>query len=254
MTRKEQLLIQNYLDGELSKTDNNLVEGLIKDNPELRRYYEDLSLIESALSEDEQSKADIDLKDQIMNEILKNKQEEMKPLRTERVFDRLFPNLRWNIAYAFVFGIVIGALVVTLATKQTINENIQDSYFSGAMSNSISGDVFSLPIDMPGMHINISADKLQENYYKVLVDVNTEEPGMVNMTFNKSGFYIQSIKMLKESNDCRITSNRSSVQMFNQGENKFLILMKKLSYLPEEINVQVFLDEMIKYENTVTIN
>ena len=117
MTKKEQLLIQNYIDGELSSEDNILVEGLIKDNPDARKYYEDLNLIEGALSEDAPGIADIDLKDQIMNEILKNNQKEMRPVRTESAFDRLFPNLRWNIAYAFVLGIVIGAMVVVVKSK-----------------------------------------------------------------------------------------------------------------------------------------
>jgi len=254
MTGKEQILIQKYIDGELSPQEKIVVDGLIKNNIDAKKYYDDLNSIESMLKEDAQDKVSIDLKDQIMNEILRNEQRKDHPVKVENALDRIFPNPRWNVAYAFVLGIMIGALIFTLAPKQVNIEDIPESNLAGSMSNSSTGSAFILPVDIPGIHLNINADELQENYYKILVEVMTESPGMVNLSFNKSGFYLQSIKMLKENSECRITSNRSSVQMFNRGENKFIILMKKLSYLPEDINIQVFLDEMIKYENVVTIN
>ncbi len=254
MTSKEQMLIQRYIDGELSSKEKLAAENLINNNGEAKKYHEDIISIDNALDEGAKSQVEIDLKERIMNEILRKEKTRESTIKAGSVFDRIFPNLRWNIAYAFVMGIIIGAIVVVLVPKQESVDDIPNSLLSGTISNNISGDLFSLPVDLPGLHLNINADKLQENYFKVLVEVMTEEAGMVNLSFNRSGFYMQSIQMLKQNNDCRIISNRSSVQFYNKGENTYILLMKKLSYLPEDINIQVYQEEAVKYENVVTLN
>ncbi len=254
MTVKDQILIQKYIEGNLSPQEIIIAEDIIKNNDDAGKYYEDLNSIESVLKEGAEIKVNINLKEQIMNEIHRNNEQKVHSVKTDKLFDRMFPSVRWSIAYAFILGIIIGALVVALVPKKDNLKDIDESQLSGSMLNSITGNAFNLPVEIPGIHMNIIADRLKENYLKIIVDLQNEIPGMVNLSFNKSGFYLQSIQILEENDECRITSSRNSVQMFNTGENKFIILMKKLSYLPEDINIQVFVDEIMKYENIVTIN
>lgn len=254
MNKKEKILIQKYIDGDLSASEKEVVENIIRNNTDAEKYYNDLLSIDNLLKQESNESYKIDLKDQIMKEIQKNDSIEEYTVNKESFYNKLFPNLRWRIAYAFVFGIIIGALIVALMPRKDSIKDLDESQLSGSISNNASSNVFTLPVDIPGVKLNITSDKLKENFIKILIDLKTDEPGMLSMSFNKSGFYLQSFRMLKENNECRINNNRNSVQLYNYGENVYVLLMKKMTQLPEDLNIQLFQDQMIKYENTVTIN
>jgi hypothetical protein len=253
MTRKNQILIQQYIDGDLPEEKIKDIQHLIDKNSDAKKYYEEMKQVNDAIAGSVDKDIKVDLKDKIMNRIQGSETKNVYTVKTSNQTRAIFPNRHWNVAYAFILGIVIGALIVTFMPGEEGVDDIPESQISGSVSGNASGDIFSIPVDLPGVDLNIRADKLKENFYKIVIELFTEDQGMLNLSFNKSGFYLQSIQMLKQNPDCRITTNRSNVQMYNRGDNVYVLLIKKLSYLPEEMNIQVFLDETIKYENTVTI-
>lgn len=254
MTQKHQILIQKYVDGELSLDEKIFIESLINDNPDARSYYQDIKSVQESLEEGAKHVVDIDLKEKIMKEIRKTETQNVYSMKSSYGSINVFGKMRWNIAYAFILGLIVGAFIIVLVPKKDNLKDIDESQISGSILSNMRGNAFTLPVDIQGAHLNLSADKLNENYFRILIEVQTDDQGVVNLSFNKSGFYLQSMKMLGENDQCRMASNRTSVQLYNAGENSYILLMKKLSYLAEEIKIQVYLDEMMKYENVVVIN
>lgn len=253
MTKGEQILIQRYIDNELNVSDKQKVEDLINNNPGAKKYFEDLQSVNNALLEVNEDDKEVDLKDKIMAQINNINTQKVYTMNQHSVSKRLLPNVRWRIAYAFIIGLIVGAVVVAVVPRHDKINDVPESQLRGSISGNIGSEMVSVPVDLPGINLTIKADKLKEDYYKIVLDVFTEEQGMVNLYFNKSAFYLQSIQMLRENTDCRITTNRASAQMYNRGDNVYVLLIKKLNYLEEEISLQVYLDEMLKYENSFTL-
>ena len=251
--QKIEKLVQRYLDGDVSVKEKKYVEGLIKDDPSVKEYYEQMKLLEEDLYLDAQSIEGVNLKDDVLNEIQLIKMKERRVKDDPGFIEKLFPNNRLNIAYAVVLGIIIGFLIFSPFIKQKDQTSIPESDLYGSISHEAT-TAFTLPIELTSVKVRLNADYLPQGFIRISMDIFSEEQIRIRFSFNKDNFQPWNMKVISANSECRMLSGYNSVEVINKGENRYFILLKKMNHLEEQIEVRVFSDELLIYENVVTVN
>ena len=251
--RKIEKLVQRYLDGDVSVKEKKFVEGFIKDDSSVKEYYEQMKLLEEDLYLDAQSIEGINVKDDVLNGIQLMKMKKAVIKDDFGFFERMFTNNRLNIAYAVVLGIIIGFLIFSPAIRQKGQVSIPESDLYGTISHEAT-TAFTLPIELPSVKVNLHADYLPQDFIRISMDISSEEQIRIRLSFNKDNFQPWNMKVISANSECRMLSGYNSVEVINKGENRYFILLKKMNHLEEQIEVRVFSDESLIYENVVTVN
>ena len=84
--------------------------------------------------------------------------------------------------------------------------------------------------------------------------MESEEVTRTRFSFNKNDFNVWTYKVIEQQFDCRILSNYNAVEVVNVGKNSYIILLKKLNHLDNEIKVEVFSGDRTVYQHILTIH
>ena len=251
--RKIEKLVQRYLDGDVSFKEKKYIEGLIRDDQSVKEYYEQMKLLEEDLYLDAQSIEGVNIKDNVLNEIQLMKMKKSVINDGSGFIEKMFANAGLNIAFAFVVGLIIGFFIFSPAIRQTDQPSIPESDLYGTISHEAT-TAFTLPIELPSVKVSLNADYLPQDFIRISIDVSSEEQIRLRLSFNKDNFQPWNIKVINADPECRLFSDYNSVEVINKGENKYFVLLKKMNHLEDQIEIRVFSNDLLLYENVVTVN
>jgi len=251
--RKIEKLVQRYLDGEVSVRERKVVEGLIKDDSSVKEYYEQMKLLEEDLYLDARSIEGINIKDDVLKDIRLMKMKKAVIKDDSGFFEKMFANNSLNIAYAVVLGLIIGFFIFSPAIRQKDRSSIPESDLYGTISNEAT-TAFTLPIELPSAKVSINADYLPQDFIRISIDISSEEQIRMRLSFNKDSFQPWNMKAISANSECRLLSDYNAVEVINKGENRYFVLLKKMNHLEEQIDIRVFSNDLLVYENEVTVN
>ncbi len=252
--RKIEKLVQRYLDGEVSVKEKKFVEGLIKADPSVKEYYDQMKLLEEDLYLDAQSIEGANIKDEVLNEIHRMNIKKITIRDGSGFIEKMFANNRLNIAYAVVLGLIIGFFIFSPAIRQKDHSSIPESDLYGTIHSNEATTAFTLPIELPSIKVSLNANYLPQDFIRISIDVSSEEQIRLRLSFNKDNFQPWNMKVISADPECRLLSGYNSVEVINKGENRYFILLKKMNQLEEQIEIRVFSNDLLLYENVVTVN
>ena len=246
-------LILRYIDGELNDRDKDTAAELLKTNDAAAKFYDDMKKLDQILEEDKFQPEEVDLTDLIMSEI--NQIETDKPRnKTEGLWSRFFPEPRWNVAYALILGIIIGFLLFSPLIRPDVGSSVTDLDEIGTMYDIDAKPAFKVPLAFDGINAEITAHLLSDDFVRIIVEMTSEEVTRTRFSFNKSDFNVWTYKVIEQQFDCRILSGYNTVDVVNIGKNSYIILLKKLNHLDNEIKVEVFSEDRTVYQDILTIH
>ncbi|MCK4677866.1 MAG: hypothetical protein KAT48_07025 [Bacteroidales bacterium] len=251
--RKIEKLVQRYLDGDVSFKEKKYVEELIRDDPSVKEYYEQMMLLEEDLYLDAQSIEGVNLKDDVLNEIQIMKMKKKIIKDDAGFFEKVFANTRLNIAYAFALGLIIGFFIFSPAIRQKGQPSIPESDLYGTISHEAT-TAFTLPIELPSVKVSLNADYLPQDFIRISMDISSEEQIRLRLSFNKDNFQPWNMKVISADPECRLLSDYNSVEVINKGENRYFVLLKKMNHLEEQIEIRIFSNDLLLYENIVMVS
>jgi len=242
--------ILKYIDGNLDPGLIEKMETLMKENSEAEAFYQKMLKLDNMLKKDKQKSEKVDLSDGIMDEIL-----EMERLQERSVgqgwLAKLFPNTGWNVAYALVLGIIIGFFVFSPVLRpKTDTFNIDEI---GTLYDVNAQHAFNLPINLEDVNAEINVHNLSEDFVQIVVQMSSEENAKMRFSFNKSSISIWSFRPLSQNMDCKVLTGYNSLEIMNTGDNTYIILLKMLSELEEQVKVEVFSNDAHLYETILEI-
>lgn len=129
---KDELLIQNKIDGSLSAGEEIWFDKLIENSPQARKFYEDLLILQKAMESDSKSIPSVDFTEEIVPAV-KSKQKPPKPEMSTSQFWIFLTNANF-MAYAAILlvGLVIGSLVTNRGIPS--GQMPDERQFSGTIS------------------------------------------------------------------------------------------------------------------------
>jgi hypothetical protein len=167
---KDELIIQNKIDGNLSVEEEIWFKELIENSPPARKFYEDLLSLQHVLGMDSKSIPPVDFAEEILP-VVKSKQKPPKHEMDTRQFWAFLSSVNF-MAYAAILmvGLFIGSLMTYLGNSN--NQPADERQFSGTISA------------LPAMNFDYNKDGTQIKIQELLtpkvkiatVFIHTEEP------------------------------------------------------------------------------
>jgi hypothetical protein len=249
--RKQKKYIQQFIDGELSPDRKSYVEELLKRDPEAKSYYEVLLKVDEMLKEDAASRESIDMEHVILSQIQQTKQTGIPYPVKKHWTEIIWPSPQWGIGYALVLGILLGVFILSPFLKIRNWKSAPDSELAGSMASL--STAFNLPINLPGITASITAGYASENFLRIEVNVQSDDLTQIRMTYDRDQFSLWTLKAIDQNPECGILADYGSVEVINKGENSYLVLLRKLSGLEENIRIEVFSNNVRQYDNNVIV-
>lgn len=261
--RRTKKLIHRYLEGNISPKDKQKLHDLMPENPEISTFIEEMMALETSLHEAARQQPRIDLVEPIMQSV--REKEKISPVHQQmrdhhtyshtlvKVVGQLFPSHPWNLAYSFIAGLIIGIIIFGVVSRQERAISFTEWEVSGSMVDKHAVEIAVVPVILPALEANIKAYRLPQDFTQVIVEVTSETSSLINISFRSSGFQVWSLKSVESKPDCHIMAGYSSIEIGNLGGNTYLILMKKLTDMEEELIVSIYTDGHLDYTTRLPI-
>jgi hypothetical protein len=259
-----QRLIQQYIDGDISSRGKEKLERMLASDQEARDYLDSMEALDSVLSDDMEEKTEIDLKDTIIQAInqlnpalsvTSNAWQKQKPASRFHTFlENIFPDPRLNITYGFFGGILVGFVLFFLVFNWQQSDKLSDAGLSGTFGLEPSSNTQVIPIDAAEISARIRIDYLRQDYIQITYEINSEKPSNTKLSFNSSNIEIWDVKALMTKPGCGIMNGYQLVEIGNTGQNSYLVLVKKLTSLREELPLEIYIEGNLVYNNTLVLN
>jgi hypothetical protein len=110
-----------------------------------------------------------------------------------------------------------------------------------------------LPVDLPDVKLNLSANPLPQNFTQLNLEVISDASSIIQLMFNTTSFQVWSLRSMESKPGCQIMAGYNYVEIGNQGQNSYVILLKKLTTIEEELTVSIFLDGNLEFNTLVKI-
>ncbi|MDQ1265181.1 MAG: hypothetical protein QG635_331 [Bacteroidota bacterium] len=245
MSEKEilQELIMKALDGTCSPTEKSELEAAFTANRESKDMFEQEAVITNLLESDAAVNYDIDIKDIVLNKIGINKSNNKSAKFSQ--FWELFSAGYFRYGFAASCGIA-ATILFFLIFKVNIDStatNITGDEIIGMMANDESyqglkaGDAIN--IDVPEIKANAQA-----LYFKnlALVNLSISSGGMtmLEIDYDVNNIILQGIKPISTNPSGNISVASNLIQINTIDVNKYQILFKNVSNLPDMINIRIY--------------
>ncbi|MDD5507815.1 MAG: hypothetical protein PHD25_05725 [Bacteroidales bacterium] len=256
-------MLRSYLEGDLAEKERKQFEIELSENNEWRDFLEEMKAIDRILSEPDTSAPQADLLDPIMNAIRQNKDiyaENPEPLHEksakntwQNALNRIFPNPQWNVAWGFIAGMVIGVAVMSLFHLKQPSETVSEMDATGSLATRDTKGTVLLPVDLPEIKLNLTANPLPQNYTQLNLEVISGTSSIIQLMFNTTSFQIWSLRSMESKPGCQIMAGYNYIEIGNQGHNSYVILLKKLTTIEEGLTVSIFLDGNLEFNTQVKL-
>lgn len=253
VTKKIKKLVQYYLDGELSGRDLLFIEELLKSNEEVRKYLDEMKSLNELLLEDARKEHTVSMKEQVMNAIVRKPSKKIQSTAKPAFFEIVFGNYKWNLAYVFVAGLIIGFFIFSPVFKSSLKNQLQHEDIQGNLYQPENKALFSIPFHSDDLKINISGQELEKNFINISSEISSLSEVHVRISFDPSSFQVWSVKAISQHQNSRILSNMDAVDILSEGDNKFMLLLKKNNSLAQNIKVDVYRDDTLLYTEKITL-
>jgi len=225
---------------------------LLATNDEAKQFYDEMTKLDQILEEDKFQPKEINLTDSIMDEI--NQSHHAQKVGAKgNIWNKLFPDPRWNVAYSLILGVIIGFLLFSPLIRPDLSSSDFDIDEIGTMYDANAKPAFEIPVELENINARFTAYHLANDFVKVVVEMTSEKEARARFSFNKNDFNVWTYKVLEQKFDCRILTGYGSVEVINTGKNTYLILLKKLNHLQNEIKVEIFSEDQSLYQDILTI-
>ena len=252
LDRKTEKLVQRFLDGDISAGDKEYVEELIKNDPYVMEYYEQIKELQELLYSDAKNTESVDLKVDILNKIHLMDMQKKQVKGDTNIIEKLFPSRKLNIAYAVALGVIIGFLIFGPVLWEK-DPSLEDD-LSGTIYDKDARPAFKLPVKLSGVTVNIDGHYLPGNLIRITMDVNSEKLSRTRLSFNKDNFHVRHMKVAGQDPAGRLLVSDASVEAINVDKNTYIILLKKLNQPEDQIKIEIFSGEQLLYEKIVKVN
>jgi hypothetical protein len=175
---KDELLIQNKIDGNLSAEEEIEFRELIETSPHARKFYEDLLSLQHALGMDSKGIPPVDFVEEILH-VVKSKQKPPKPEMDTRQFWAFLSQINF-MAYAAILlvGLFIGSLMTYLGNSN--NQLTDERQFSGTIS---ALSAMNFDYNQDGTQIKIQ-ELITPKVKIATIFIHTEEPVQCSISGN----------------------------------------------------------------------
>ena len=157
---------------------------------------------------------------------------------------------------SFILGAALTILII-LSIFPVDNDklDLSEKDLLGTMynANSASSSSQSLKINIEQVNSDINVSNLSQGYIQVLAEISSPEVINMKFIFNNNNFKVYGLRPIIQNNESSMSSNFGSVIISNHGENKFVFLLKSENRLQDKIDIKIFSDEFLIYENSITV-
>ncbi|MBP6977143.1 MAG: hypothetical protein PHD61_10790 [Bacteroidales bacterium] len=257
INRKYKRLIRKHFEGDLSPKERDRLEKGMQEVEGVKAYFESMSRVDELLTDSAVEISGTDLKDSVMQSIrqLQTDEQTRAGMRKSppdmnpwvRTMSQAFVNPHWNLAYAFIAGILITSLLFSLVFDRSSSGSFSEQDLTGAMSNNHSAATLTLPVELPDVKIDLQAYSMPQDFIQVTLDIDSEKPCLINLFYNNSAFQVWSLRAMQNNPHCEILSAYKEIRIGNSGRNSYTLLLKKLTYVGEEIILDLYIEGNLEY-------
>jgi hypothetical protein len=256
-------ILRQYLEGTLSGEDRKRLEKELAENSELKACLDEMIQLDEMLTETAKESPKIDLRDAIMNAIHQKRtvyerdtrafprQVGMSPLK--KLMNRLFPNPQWNVAWGFIAGVIAGVAVLSLSHLREPSGVVSEMDAAGTFASKDAKEIVLLPVDLPSVKLKLTSNTLPQNFTQLNMQVTSEISSLIQLSFNTSSFQVWTLRSIENKQNCQILAGYNFVEIGNQGQNTYVILLKKLTSVEEELSVSIYQDGNLEFNTLINI-
>ncbi len=263
ISQKNKRMLRLYLEGNLTDTEKLQFEKELAVNTELSALLEDMNQVEHLLESSAASSTKADLLEPIMNSVWKlgKVYERKQRLQDDQIAagtwqktaNRIFPTPHWNLAWGFIAGVIVGVAILSFFHPRQPSGGFSEMDATGTFAQKDATGFLILPVDLPAVKLNLAANPLPQSFIQLNLDVSSEENCLVQLSFNTSSFQVWSLRQVGNKPNCQILAGYNYVEIGNLGQNSYIILLKKLTTIEEELSVSIFRDGNLEYNSQVKI-
>jgi hypothetical protein len=258
----KKILLQ-YLEGTLSGEDRKRLERELAENSEWKACLDEMIQLDEVLTDDARESPKIDLSDPIMNAIHQKmtvyegdtgtipRQVMVSPWK--KTMNHLFPNPQWNVAWGFIAGVIAGIAVLSLFHLREPSGVVSEMDATGTFASKEAKETVLLPVDLPTVKLNLTSNTLPQNFTQLNMQVTSEKSSLIQLSFNTSSFQVWSLRPVENKQDCQILAGYDYIEIGNRGQNTYIILLKKLTTVEEELSVSIYQDGNLEFNSQIKI-
>ncbi len=166
-------------------------------------------------------------------------------------FERIIPNSLLRSWLIFFAGIVFGLMLFILFFSEIKSEKPEISDLAGSMYGKNSS-TSNLEVDLEEVNATISTGFLQDEYLQTIVEVESVDLVNLSFEFSTSDFSVASLRPLDQSGNSSINGGPGFVNISNEGNGKYVFLLKALNRLANRIDIKIYSDNRIIYGNSIS--
>lgn len=154
----------------------------------------------------------------------------------------------------FATGILVGYLITSCFIKSPkALITFDKEYIKGFSGNNLESNSPGVNIDIADLKATINSSNTQG---VVVSEVNcvSENPVKIVIYFDENELSIYGLKPIQTEKNSSIAGGKNSIQITCTGNNKFLVLWKDKHRNDNNIDVQVFSDNIIVYSTSYIVH
>lgn len=250
-------LINKQIDGLISEPEKLELQKIMKDNPEVRRLYDELCQTADLLSDADELEPSENLKKYIMNSIDADLYKESKEKSSKRLSFFSFPQFpKYRLSLVFATGLVAGIFIYsTLLVKLFNEESINTIDLTGTIgaNESLSfTNIKSFPVETPEINGEINI-KSAVNIFVFNVDLNASKELTLLIEFKPDQVRFNNF-VPHLSNEYLINKGENYVKTTCNGDIKFDVYFNPLISDKTDVHIKLLSSGITVFSRELSIS
>jgi len=236
------ILINKYLDGEITPDEKILLDMKVAVDNETRKYFDDMLLLDERLKSEAKNTHQIDLTTKILLKINTLNHSAVKNTNQQSILTSgILKSSRLRIAIAFISGAAACFIILFSVFDFADNsKGLSADGFSGSMVPSANLSEATKIITSPQATVEIYQSKLREGFFQLEVHQNSDELINVEFSFDAGNFQVYGLRPVEQGMNSSIGATMNSVIIRSSGNARFVFLLKQMNQLPGNVTIKVY--------------
>jgi hypothetical protein len=134
------------------------------------------------------------------------------------------------------------------------SSRFEESLMTGTFSPANTPTTAMIPVNLENVRAEIRIDYLRQEYVQITFTVTSEVACNIKLMFNSGNIEIWDVRSLQSKPGCGIMNGYQMVEISNLGDNSYLVLVKKLTAVREELPLEIYIEGNLEYSTNLVIN
>jgi len=248
-------LIHEDLEGNLSSGEQQKLREQLTHDQEAAGYYNDWKKIQENFERNREASPDVNLVREILQKIPAGSTRRLKPDYSVKPGFWRLPSIRYGLVFAA--GVFLGFLVFAVLFSSKTDSFLRKEQVVGTVYDSRTFDQMkvadNLLFEIPGIKATFDV-RYSTGMVEVRITMSSRELLQCVFDFNYNELQVLNVASVSFTNQSAYTAAFNWVKINNVGSNQYIVQLLNKNKLPHRINIRLSQNDLIVYQNAVTIN